>query len=188
MKQFLSLHMYKLIIFLIKKSPTADETNHASTNSRYKRSGNNIAAQNSSSTPTGSSKKQINIKHSSHPPNKNKLSLNNKDKKFTSTATSSSSSNILKNNEAPSSSKKLPLPPNPSSSSQASSDASLRPRRRRREMQAITMIIETREFPYNDEYVWKNNGNTIHKSSGQKSIYYKCSNSNAVSTVTILLC
>ncbi|KAI7895575.1 uncharacterized protein EV154DRAFT_413289 [Mucor mucedo] len=51
--------------------------------------------------------------------------------------------------------------------------------RRRREMQPITMIIETKEFPYNDDYVWKNNGNTTHKSTGQKSIYYKCSNSNA---------
>lgn len=44
-------------------------------------------------------------------------------------------------------------------------------------MQAIAMIIETKEFPYNDDYVWKNNGNTTHKSTGQKSIYYKCSNS-----------
>ncbi|KAL0093424.1 hypothetical protein F4703DRAFT_1829535 [Phycomyces blakesleeanus] len=40
------------------------------------------------------------------------------------------------------------------------------------------MIIETREFPYNDEYLWKNNGNTVHRKSGHKSIYYKCSNSS----------
>lgn len=57
-----------------------------------------------------------------------------------------------------------------------------KPRRRRKEMQPISMVIETKEFPYNDNYVWKNNGNTIHKSSGQKSIYYKCSNSNLVRT------
>ncbi|KAF7727470.1 hypothetical protein EC973_007448 [Apophysomyces ossiformis] len=50
-------------------------------------------------------------------------------------------------------------------------------RRQRRKMQAITMIIETREFPYNDKYLWKNNGNTVHKRSGLRSIYYKCSNS-----------
>ncbi|CAO3625991.1 unnamed protein product [Cunninghamella echinulata] len=50
-------------------------------------------------------------------------------------------------------------------------------KRKRREMQPITMIIETKEFPYNDNYQWKNNGNTIHRKNGQKSIYYKCSNS-----------
>ncbi|KAI8391288.1 uncharacterized protein BYT42DRAFT_556325 [Radiomyces spectabilis] len=49
---------------------------------------------------------------------------------------------------------------------------------RRREMQAITKIVETREFPYNDNYFWKNNGNTTQKKTGCKSIYYKCSNSN----------
>lgn len=51
-------------------------------------------------------------------------------------------------------------------------------KRRRREMQAITTIIETREFPYNDDFLWKNNGNTVHKKTGFKSIYYKCSNSS----------
>lgn len=51
-------------------------------------------------------------------------------------------------------------------------------KRRRREMQAITTIIETREFPYYDDYLWKNNGNTVHKKTGYKSIYYKCSNSS----------
>ncbi|KAI9266495.1 hypothetical protein BDA99DRAFT_558570 [Phascolomyces articulosus] len=85
---------------------------------------------------------------------------------------------------------KLPLPPAPQSNTMtlgASSTSSTanplntvqgRPfaKRRRREMQAITMIIETREFPYNDDYLWKNNGNTIHKGSGNKSIYYKCAN------------
>ncbi|KAI9317217.1 hypothetical protein BX666DRAFT_1943532 [Dichotomocladium elegans] len=50
--------------------------------------------------------------------------------------------------------------------------------RKRREMQAITKIVETREFPYQDNYFWKNNGNTIQKKTGCKSIYYKCSNSN----------
>lgn len=53
-------------------------------------------------------------------------------------------------------------------------------KRKRREMQAITTIIETKAFPYNDDYLWKNNGNTIHKNSGYKSIYYKCSNSAKV--------
>ncbi|ORZ03649.1 hypothetical protein BCR43DRAFT_520757 [Syncephalastrum racemosum] len=68
---------------------------------------------------------------------------------------------------------KLPIPP-------ASSHRVIRPtaaRRRRREMQAISTIIETREFPYNDDYLWKNNGNTTHKKTGHRSIYYKCSNS-----------
>ncbi|CAO3668119.1 unnamed protein product [Umbelopsis ramanniana] len=50
--------------------------------------------------------------------------------------------------------------------------------RKRREMQSITKVVETRDFPYNDEYLWKNNGNTVHKGSGEKSIYYKCSNSS----------
>ncbi|KAI7856789.1 hypothetical protein BDC45DRAFT_566854 [Circinella umbellata] len=83
---------------------------------------------------------------------------------------------------------KLPLPPAPQSSTATNRTSSTmmkgfnsikgRPfaKRRRREMQAITMIIETREFPYNDDYLWKNNGNTIHKGSGNKSIYYKCAN------------
>jgi hypothetical protein len=53
-------------------------------------------------------------------------------------------------------------------------------KRRKREMQAITTIIETKGFPYNDDYLWKNNGNTIHKKTGFKSIYYKCSNSSKV--------
>ncbi|KAL9537078.1 hypothetical protein MBANPS3_012104 [Mucor bainieri] len=77
--------------------------------------------------------------------------------------------------------KKLLLPPNNRPPKPICPDLTNRPRRRRREMQAISMIIETREFPYNDEYVWKNNGNTIHKNTGQKSIYYKCSNSMMVS-------
>ncbi|KAI8368433.1 hypothetical protein EDC96DRAFT_505609 [Choanephora cucurbitarum] len=49
--------------------------------------------------------------------------------------------------------------------------------RRRREMQAITKIVETREYPYIDGYFWKNNGNTVQKKTGNKSVYYKCSNS-----------
>ncbi|KAJ8654159.1 hypothetical protein O0I10_010235 [Lichtheimia ornata] len=49
--------------------------------------------------------------------------------------------------------------------------------RRRREMQAITKIVETREYPYLDGYSWKNNGNTVQKKTGNKSVYYKCSNS-----------
>ncbi|KAI8885979.1 hypothetical protein K501DRAFT_244952 [Backusella circina FSU 941] len=50
--------------------------------------------------------------------------------------------------------------------------------RRRREMQAITKIVETREYPYIDGHFWKNNGNTVQKKTGNKSVYYKCSNSN----------
>ncbi|KAI8079779.1 uncharacterized protein BX664DRAFT_341435 [Halteromyces radiatus] len=50
--------------------------------------------------------------------------------------------------------------------------------RRRREMQAITKIVETRDFPYMDSYFWRNNGNTTQKKTGCRSIYYKCSNSN----------
>ncbi|ORX46713.1 hypothetical protein DM01DRAFT_1339373 [Hesseltinella vesiculosa] len=49
--------------------------------------------------------------------------------------------------------------------------------RRRREMQAITKIVETREYPYVDGYNWRNNGNTIQKKTGNKSVYYKCANS-----------
>lgn len=52
--------------------------------------------------------------------------------------------------------------------------------RKRREMQAISKIVETREHPYNDGFFWKNNGNTIQKKTGNKSIYYKCSNSAKV--------
>ncbi|KAI8581447.1 hypothetical protein K450DRAFT_233134 [Umbelopsis ramanniana AG] len=48
--------------------------------------------------------------------------------------------------------------------------------RRRREMQPITNIIETTEFPYQDGYCWKNNG--TNRKTGNKSIYYKCSSSN----------
>ncbi|CEP19573.1 hypothetical protein [Parasitella parasitica] len=59
-------------------------------------------------------------------------------------------------------------------------DEELNKPRRRREMQAITKIVETREFPYIDNYFWKNNGNTVQKKTGCKSIYYKCSNSNKV--------
>lgn len=49
--------------------------------------------------------------------------------------------------------------------------------RRRRSMQAITKIVETTEFPYDDRHFWKNNGNTIQKKTGCKSVYYKCANS-----------
>lgn len=54
------------------------------------------------------------------------------------------------------------------------------PKRRKRAIQAITTIIETKEFPYSDDYLWKNNGNTTHRKSGLKSVYYKCSNSARV--------
>jgi hypothetical protein len=52
--------------------------------------------------------------------------------------------------------------------------------RRRREMQAISKIVETKEYPYSDGFFWKNNGNTIQKKTGNKSVYYKCSNSSKV--------
>jgi hypothetical protein len=57
------------------------------------------------------------------------------------------------------------------------------PRRRRREMYAITKIVETRDFPYLDQYFWRNNGNTTQKKTGCRSIYYKCSNSNKVKCI-----
>lgn len=69
----------------------------------------------------------------------------------------------------------------PSPDSYYDEDVVERPRKRR-EMQAITKIVETREFPYQDNYFWKNNGNTTQKKTGCKSIYYKCSNSNKVRT------
>ncbi|KAI8063351.1 uncharacterized protein B0P05DRAFT_459047, partial [Gilbertella persicaria] len=49
--------------------------------------------------------------------------------------------------------------------------------RRRKSMQAITKIVETTEFPYDDHYFWKNNGNTVQKKTGCRSVYYKCANS-----------
>ncbi|KAI9305402.1 hypothetical protein BJ944DRAFT_239688 [Cunninghamella echinulata] len=49
--------------------------------------------------------------------------------------------------------------------------------KRKREMQAITKIVETRDYPYLDGYSWRNNGNTIQKKTGNKSVYYKCANS-----------
>jgi hypothetical protein len=53
--------------------------------------------------------------------------------------------------------------------------------RRRREMQAITKIVETRDYPYIDGHSWRNNGNTVQKKTGNKSVYYKCANSIKVS-------
>lgn len=72
----------------------------------------------------------------------------------------------------------------PSPDSYYDEDVVERPRKRR-EMQAITKIVETREFPYQDNYFWKNNGNTTQKKTGCKSIYYKCSNSNKVMMMDI---
>lgn len=66
-----------------------------------------------------------------------------------------------------------PFPPSPPTEP-------INPKKRKREIQAITTIIETKEFPYSDDYLWKNNGNTVHKKSGLKSIYYKCSNGTKV--------
>ncbi|KAI8882800.1 hypothetical protein K501DRAFT_323762 [Backusella circina FSU 941] len=49
--------------------------------------------------------------------------------------------------------------------------------RRRRSIQAITKVIETKEYPYHDGYFWKNNGNTTQKKTGCRNVYYKCTNS-----------
>jgi len=51
-------------------------------------------------------------------------------------------------------------------------------KRKRREMLPVTMIIETKVFPHTDDYLWKNNGNTTQRKTGNKSVYFKCSNSN----------
>ncbi|CAO3637134.1 unnamed protein product [Cunninghamella blakesleeana] len=50
--------------------------------------------------------------------------------------------------------------------------------RKRRSMQAVTKIIETKDPNYKDDYLWKNNGNTVQRKTGCKSTYYKCSNAN----------
>ncbi|KAG2236033.1 hypothetical protein BDF21DRAFT_493192 [Thamnidium elegans] len=69
-----------------------------------------------------------------------------------------------------------------SSTTRSSSDSKIispviKTSRRRRSMQAITKIVETTEFPYDDGHFWKNNGNTVQKKTGCKSVYYKCANS-----------
>ncbi|KAI9236550.1 MAG: hypothetical protein BYD32DRAFT_418582 [Podila humilis] len=55
-------------------------------------------------------------------------------------------------------------------------------KRKRREMQPVNKIVDSPQ-PHIDPYLWKNNGNTIQKKTGCKSIYYKCSNSTAGCTV-----
>ncbi|KAG2187945.1 hypothetical protein INT44_000695 [Umbelopsis vinacea] len=96
---------------------------------------------------------------------------------------SSSSENDLKRrrlsmDQAIGTSSPLSPPADHSSDANASVQEAGKRQRKRREMQSITKVVETRDFPYNDEYLWKNNGNTVHKGSGEKSIYYKCSNSS----------
>ncbi|ORX96093.1 hypothetical protein K493DRAFT_218105 [Basidiobolus meristosporus CBS 931.73] len=49
-------------------------------------------------------------------------------------------------------------------------------KRNRKAMLPISMIVETKEFPYQDSFVWLNNGNTIQKKTGLRSTYYKCAN------------
>ncbi|KAF9336657.1 hypothetical protein BG006_007856 [Podila minutissima] len=57
-------------------------------------------------------------------------------------------------------------------------------KRKRREMQPVSKVVDSPE-PHIDYYVWKNNGNTVQKKTGCKSIYFKCSNSAAgCTTVT----
>jgi hypothetical protein len=88
------------------------------------------------------------------------------DDSFTTSLNQQLDTRILNNNTTPSA--RYDFPPRP---------------RRRREMQAITKIVETREYPYVDGYFWKNNGNTVQKKTGNKSVYYKCSNSNKVNSL-----
>ncbi|OZJ04801.1 hypothetical protein BZG36_01856 [Bifiguratus adelaidae] len=76
-----------------------------------------------------------------------------------------------------------PNSPSPDSHSELSlsttnTDTSSRRKRKRREMQAVTMIVETKQHPHLDNFLWKNNGNTTQRKTGNKSVYYKCSNSN----------
>ncbi|KAI8369809.1 hypothetical protein EDC96DRAFT_503461 [Choanephora cucurbitarum] len=81
----------------------------------------------------------------------------------------------------PSSQQLFPLPSfsNSSHPSALSNNAMMPTKmsRRRKSMQAITKIVETTDFPYDDHYFWKNNGNTVQKKTGCKSVYYKCANS-----------
>ncbi|KAG0012698.1 hypothetical protein BGZ82_002451 [Podila clonocystis] len=55
-------------------------------------------------------------------------------------------------------------------------------KRKRREMQPVSKVVDSPE-PHIDYYVWKNNGNTVQKKTGCKSVYFKCSNSAAGCTV-----
>jgi hypothetical protein len=57
-------------------------------------------------------------------------------------------------------------------------------KRKRREMQPVSKVVDSPE-PHIDYYVWKNNGNTVQKKTGCKSIYFKCSNSAAGCTVSL---
>ncbi|CAO3690997.1 unnamed protein product [Rhizopus stolonifer] len=58
--------------------------------------------------------------------------------------------------------------------------------KRRRSIQAISKIVETNEFPLNDGFFWKNNGNTLQKKTGCKSTYYKCANKGCTVNKTII--
>ncbi|CEP07963.1 hypothetical protein [Parasitella parasitica] len=115
----------------------------------------------SSSSSSSSSSAIRNVKQLPHPPILN----NNKRPR--------SICSFEEDHESPNAGSAPPSPPIESIKSTTNATTT---KRRRREMQAISTIIETREFPYNDDYLWKNNGNTVHKKTGFKSIYYKCSN------------
>ncbi|KAL0142466.1 DNA-binding WRKY transcription factor [Mucor lusitanicus] len=102
----------------------------------------------------------------------NQLSINN------------SSNTPSLSTSAPANTNLFPPPPPPPPPTASMSYNSARPQepvqkisRRRRSMQAITKIVETTEFPYDDRHFWKNNGNTVQKKTGCKSVYYKCANS-----------
>jgi len=73
-----------------------------------------------------------------------------------------------------------------SAAAAAAADSDPKKKRKRREMQPVNQIIETFET-HVDQYLWKNNGNTIQKKTKCKSIYYKCSNSGGGCTVSALL-
>lgn len=102
---------------------------------------------------------------------------------------STNSAAVVADKSSSSSSSSLPLasPLDQSSATRStttttSSLVQAKRRRRRQKMQAVTKTVETRDFPYHDDYLWKNNGNTVHKASGTKSIYYKCANHPKVHT------
>ncbi|OZJ06651.1 hypothetical protein BZG36_00271 [Bifiguratus adelaidae] len=47
-------------------------------------------------------------------------------------------------------------------------------RQRNRTIQPVTTIIETRDPNNTDNFIWKNNGNTVQRKTGCRSVYYKC--------------
>ncbi|PHZ10040.1 uncharacterized protein RHIMIDRAFT_41928 [Rhizopus microsporus ATCC 52813] len=58
--------------------------------------------------------------------------------------------------------------------------------RRKRSIQAISKVIETHEFPFDDGFFWKTNGNTLQKRTGLKSIYFKCASKDCPVNKTVI--